>query len=307
MPLTSIRLFGNFSLSRENASVSQFPSGKLQDLLCYLLVHHDRKLPRELVASTFWENTTTAQSKKYLRTTLWQLRTAIEASFGTAEALDVNDNFVCMKTSAQLWLDVAQFEHAYACVSRTPASCLDNQSVAMMKAGVDLVSGELLPAIYHDWCLSERERLQNSYLAMLDKLLTRCEMDHDFDCARHYGLLLLYHNPMCELTYQHLLRIYNAMGDRGGALALYEKCVATLGKHLGVGPSIVTVKLAREIRSESPPGPIIPLSLPDPLALNADRYAHLRQVQSILQELQEQVRSELSALSKAANPRETGA
>ena len=37
--------------------------------------------------------------------------------------------------------------------------------------------GDLLEGCYQDWCLFERERLQNAYLAMLDKLMVRCHGD----------------------------------------------------------------------------------------------------------------------------------
>ena len=164
MSLVSIRLLGNFSIASENCPAAEISPGKLQDLFCYLLIKHDRRMPRELIASAHWPESTTAHAKKYLRTALWHLRSELSANLGVADALQVDHGFVRLGTGSHIWLDVAEFERVFISMGRIPTECLDNGHLAMIKAAVDLYAGDLLPYIYHDWCLSERERLQNMYL-----------------------------------------------------------------------------------------------------------------------------------------------
>jgi DNA-binding SARP family transcriptional activator len=247
--LVSIRLFGNFSIASESG-FPEIPPGKLRDLFCYLLIHHDCVLARELIASAHWPDSTTAQSKRYLRTAFWHLRRQL-INLGVASALQVDLAFVRLSTGQQIWLDVAEFERVYVSMGRIPAEHLQSGDLAMIKTAVDLYAGDLLPNLYHDWCLSERERLQNMYLVFLDKLLARCEIDNDYDSGREYGSLLLSCDPLCERTYQRLMRLYNGAGNRAKALAVYEKCVCTLQEHLGIGPSGATLQLHQQIRSET--------------------------------------------------------
>lgn len=223
MSPVSVRLFGSFSIAGENGLTAKFPPGKLQDLFCYLLINRDRELPRELIASTFWANTTTSQSKKYLRTLLWQLRTLLEANFGAAEALHVDAFFVRLNPGSHFWLDIAEFECSNKSLVKTPVDCPNGKIVTRMKAAVALYSGELLPGNYCDWCLRERGRYQEMYLALLDKLLAHCEIQYNYDDVRKYGSLLLRYDPLSERTYQRLMRLYYSVGDRGESVGSVRK------------------------------------------------------------------------------------
>jgi len=251
MARVRVRLFANFSITGENNSAAEFPAGKLRDLFCYLLINHDRNLPRELIASALWENGTTVQSKKYLRTGLWQLRKILDASFGAGNALEVDPLYARLNTGVQVWLDVAELERVYDSAARINLGSLDDGILDKMKMAVALYSGDLLPGNYYEWCLHERERFQEMYLALLEKLLAYYEFQSDCDAVRHYGSRLLHYNPFSEHLYQRLMRIYDSTGDRGAALAVYKKCASTLQEHLGVNPSNATLALYQQIRSKN--------------------------------------------------------
>jgi len=296
MSLVSVRLLGSFSITGEYGSVAKSPPGKLQDLLCYLLINRERELPRELVASTFWGNTTTSQSKKYLRTLLWQLRTLLEVNFGAAEALHVDTFFVRLNPGSHFWLDIAEFENITRSLVKTPVVCPNGEAATMMKAAVALYAGDLLEGNCCDWCLHERRRYQEMYLVLLDKLLAYCEIQFDYDDVRNYGSLLLRYDPLSERTYQRLMRLYYWVGDRGEALAVYEKCASTLRKYLRVEPSDVTNELCRQIRSGGLVSKKVPGSPAEVPTSADDLFAHLRLVESMMLHLQKQVRSDLRAL-----------
>jgi DNA-binding SARP family transcriptional activator len=300
MPPVSVRLFGSFSITDQSGLAAKFPPGKLQDLFCYLLINRDRELQRELIASIFWGNTTTSQSKKYLRTALWQLRTLLEASFGAAEALHVDAFFVRLDPGSHFWLDIAEFERINKSLVKIPAVHPNGETVTRMKAAAALYSGELLPGNYCDWCLRERGRYQEMYLALLDKLLAHCEIQYDYDDVRHYGSLLLRYDPLSERTYQRLMRLYYLVGDRGEALAVYEKCASTLRKYLRVEPSDVTIELCRQIRSGALRSASVPGSPAEVQTSADDIFSHLRLVESMMVRLEKQVRSDLRALSQTS-------
>ena len=70
----SIQLFGKFTIQADGKRLGGFDSSKVQELLAYLLIYRDRPHPRESLAELLWEASSTAQSKKYLRQTLWQMQ-----------------------------------------------------------------------------------------------------------------------------------------------------------------------------------------------------------------------------------------
>jgi hypothetical protein len=55
------------------------------ELFCYLLLHRNKPHPRELLATVFWPECTTVQSRKCLRQALWG--TTLAAPF--AEFIDL--------------------------------------------------------------------------------------------------------------------------------------------------------------------------------------------------------------------------
>jgi two-component SAPR family response regulator len=93
---------------------------------------------------------------------------------------------------------------------------------------VALYHGDLLEDWFQDWCLYERERLQNIYLAALDKLMDYCEASRDYDAGLAYGTRILRHDLARERTHRRLMRLYYLAGDRTSALRQYDRCVQIL-------------------------------------------------------------------------------
>jgi len=89
------RLLGKFAVYYNHTALDSFNVQKVQELLCYLLVHRDRPHHREVLAELLWNNANTPYSKKYLRKTLWQLQTAlIQSRRGIKRLKQILQSFV---------------------------------------------------------------------------------------------------------------------------------------------------------------------------------------------------------------------
>src|SRR5262249_40469268 len=85
MSTVKINLFGQLSVECDE-KVWCGPEGcKSRELFCYLLIHRAVPHNRERLASLLWEESSTAQSKKYLRQTLWQLHIACDEHLGEVD------------------------------------------------------------------------------------------------------------------------------------------------------------------------------------------------------------------------------
>lgn len=246
MPTLQVRLFGRLDIRCADAPVNGVDARKVQELLCYVLLHRDRLQCRESLADLLWGDTAAAQSRKYLRQALWQLQAAMcphGVRLLTAEA-----EWVGLHPDADIWLDVAAFECAYARSKGVPGQALDADGFAALRRGADLCRGELLEGWYQDWCLRDRERLAEMHLAMLDKLMDHCAATGDFEEGLEFGARSLACDHARERTYRRLMRLHLAGGDRTGALRVYERCVEALRGELGVGPEGRTVGLWEAVR-----------------------------------------------------------
>lgn len=305
-----VRLFGKLTVQRNYRALEGLHAGKVQELFCYLLLHRDRPHPRETLASLLWGECSTQQSKKYLRQALWRLHLALHCAARPLQshALVVESDSIRLNSEAGLWLDVAVFEKAFASTQGIPGELLDARRLQALQSAVPLYRGDLLEGWYQDWCLYERERLQNSYLAMLDKLMGYCEAHRDYEAALAYGQDILRRDRARELTYQRLMRLQYLAGDRAGALRQYQRCIAALQEHLDVRPAKRTVQIYEQIRAdhfeEPPTDPfgskpaIAPVSSRQPKLLG-----RLRHLQVVLLEVQHQVRQEIQAVERASATR----
>jgi DNA-binding SARP family transcriptional activator len=301
-----VSLFGQFHVQRGDEVLTDCCPRKQQELLCYLLLYRDRSHPRETLAGLLWGNSSTAQSKKNLRQTLWQLQavTGSEADLGGKRLLLVDCDRVCLNADADLWLDVALFERAFLRTQGMSGTELDVEQAQALCQAADLYRGDLLEGWFHDWCLYERERLQNHYLAILDKLADYCEVRGEHESGLAYGALSLRYDGARERTHRRLMRLHYLVGDRTSALRQYDRCVEALHRELAVAPATRTVALYEQIRAgqyTSPrQRPVVNLDAQAPAASQLPQALRdLRQMQQSLTVTQTQLQQVIRSIELA--------
>lgn len=307
MSQLDVHLFGRFRARSGERDLSGLDACKVQELFGYLLVHRDRPHSREALAALLWGDTSTVKSKKYLRQALWQLQTALDAEGETAVGvLTVEHDWVRLNSAEGFWLDVAVFERAFASAKGSAGREMDDESAGALRVAVEVYAGDLLEGWYQDWCLYERERLQNMYLAMLDKLIGYCEARRKFELGLFYGALILRYDRARERTHRQMMSLQYLSGDRTAALRQYERCAAALDEELGVRPDKRTSALYQQIRAGSVDTAPRQDERPAPeaeaeagAASLADVLGRLKQIQNILTDTQQRVSQEIKAVELA--------
>jgi len=306
MPAFIIRLFGKFKIECLQTPLAELENGKAQELLSYLLVHRNRPHARETLAALLWGDSTTERAKKYLRQALWHLQSALDAQGKSAQLLAAEHDWVQLSVSDELWLDVAIFEQACARAQGVRGSALDEPLAGLLREACALYQGDLLEGWYQDWCLYERERLQNMYLALLAKLLARAAANQDYEAGQTYGAQLLRHDRAHERTHRQLMRLHYHAGDRTAALRQFERCRAALREELDVKPDRRTLALYEQIRADrldeqipdataAPATDAVSEPAPDATTLPAV-LTRLRQLQLVLADVQHRVHDDIRAV-----------
>jgi DNA-binding SARP family transcriptional activator len=249
MSKLQFRLFGKFAVSDGHDTLKGLDAAKDQELLSYLLIHRQQHHSRETLAGLLWSENSTERSKKYLRQALWHLQTVFETGNTEAERIVlVEHDWLKLNPANRPWCDVAELEDAFTRAEGIPGNQLDEDVAQSLKRAVTLYRDDLLVGWYHDWILFERERLQNKYLMMLDKLLRYSSERREYEAGQSYGDLILRHDPAQERTHRQLMRLYYGAGDRTAALRQYDRCVTALKEDLGVPPERRTISLYERIK-----------------------------------------------------------
>ena len=298
-----VQLLGRFCVRYSKETVQGLDMHKVQELICYLLLFRRRPHPRESLANLLYGECSSAQSKKNLRQVLWQLQTALRAA---GEPPDGNlilaeHDWVCVNPEADLWLDISAFEAAFSQVQGIRGRALTPQNASLLQEATQLYTGDLLEGWYEDWCLFERERLQNMYLVMLDKLMSYSEAHHDYELGLTYGSRILRQDRARERTHRAMMRLYSLAGDRTTALRQYRRCAKALADELDVAPSAETMALYDQIRSGRIERPVLPPpavtgpSEQDVLPLH-ELLGHLRQYHARMARVQQRMEQDIHSV-----------
>jgi len=297
----NVYLFGKFRVEYDNRALHGLESRRLQELFCRLLLSRDRPQPREALAGVIWGESSTEQSKKSLRQSLWLLRAALSAynePFADQVLLAETD-WVQVRSNPSLWLDVAVFEQICSRVQGIAGQALESDLAQQLRAAVALYQGDLLEGWYQDWCLYERQHLQNQYLIMLEKLMHYAEAHEGYEAALEYGVQILRYDCVRERTHRQLMRLHYLAGDRAMALRQYDHCVVALRQELGVQPSKSTLSLYQQIREDNLPDqePVLTTETHH-TAAPIEVLERLKQIMTTLSETQRQVQQEIRALER---------
>jgi DNA-binding SARP family transcriptional activator len=300
-----IRMFGKFEVCCGSRQVDGFEAHKLQELLSYLLLHREQPHARETVASVLWSESTIGQSKKHLRQALWQLQGLLEpcAEQTGGPLLLVEPEWVGLDPGVTYWLDVAAFEQLTGPLQETPGRALEGGEAEALQEAISIYRADLLEGFYDDWCLFERERLQNIYLAVLDKLMVYHEARGAYRAGLACGTRILRYDRASERTHRRLMRMHYRAGDRTAALRQYQRCVAALREELDVAPGERTQKLDRQVRDDtfgrSPSDSTQERREPDTASSLSQLLWRYEQLQASLADLHRQVQEEIQAMELA--------
>ena len=300
--MLQVNLFMDFSLAQDGETLSILRAKKVRELLAYLLLNSGRPHRRQFLMTLLWEDSDESKAQKYLRQALWQLQSELSPHMANEEnkPLNLDSDWVQIQPQVGIWCDALEFLNTFRSLQGIAGQLLTADQVRTLQAAVALYRGDLLEGWYQDWCLIEREYLQNSYLIMLEKLMDNCETRGMFELGLEYGTFALKQDAARERTHRRLMRLYALLGDRSSALRQYERCVAALKKELDVSPAQSTRSLYDMIKRDE-------LARPQSRATQQGAFPgkasgilirHLQHVYANLGEIQELVQAEIDAVRR---------
>jgi DNA-binding SARP family transcriptional activator len=206
----------------------------------------------------------------------------------------IEAEWIGINPEINLWLDVAEFEVAAGLLGKSLAKQFAPTTLQKIEAALQVYRGNLLEGWYNDWCLFERERLQDLYLTMLSRLLDDAELRGDYEKGILYGEKILSYDNAHERTHQRLMRLRYLTGDRTAALRQFERCEVALQRDLDVKPSQETLDMCTWLRSDGGKGLVSanppPAASPELLTL----FHMMHQVHNLMDELQSQIQRYLT-------------
>ena len=239
-----IELLGGLRVLSGERVMTRFRTHKTASLLAYLALFPERPHAREELCDLLWPEADLDAGRMNLRVALSSLRRQMEPPGTPHGGVLTADRSKIHLNPDVCTTDIAEFEAALA------ASSGASEKEALTRA-VSLYRGDLLPEIYDDWALGERERLAQAHLGALHRLTRLLTQEGDFDRALDYAHRALPLDPLCEKSHRLLMRLYAAMGRPDAARQQYQTLTQLLRVEMNAAPGPKTRDLAAHLDDPS--------------------------------------------------------
>lgn len=206
------------------------PPGRPRELVAYLALHAGAH-PRRRVAEHLWADGGSEPARQRLRTALWQVRRALT---------DVNEPLV------QATRGAVGLHNAVAVDLLEARELLDRGAT---QAALALLAPGLAEELDQAWAEQPRHDVGAWRLEGLETATSEAaEVRSALSTARRRVEL----DPLSEGAHGSLIRLLASSGDRGAAMAAYERMRCLLESELGIGPSSASGASLPTLRQRTP-------------------------------------------------------
>ncbi len=229
-PSWQFTLFGGMRILHRGL-VQEGPPSRAHPLLAALLLHA-RPLRRVYLAGLFFPDHPEIYGKRRISDLLWLLRKALPEL-----PIEADKDSIYLPADLRR-VDVEAF--------RAEAQSKDP---AAWETAIARYRGDLLPDIYDDWTLMEREQLLLTLIHLLQRLVDWRLEENDYQGAIPVLQRLVHIEPLDEVAVYNLIQAYACTGRRGAALGAYE-CYLSLCAEADLLPDMRIQDYARLLEVE---------------------------------------------------------
>lgn len=244
-----LQLFGSLRVIRGEEIVERFRSQKFAALLAYLALYPNRSHSRDELTALLWPESDEETGRSNLRTALASLRRQLEPE-GIPEGTAIQaQGRTHVRLGSGIQTDVALFQQALTTVRHASRPA---EKAQKLTEAANVYVGPLLPGIYEDWALSERDRLSAAYRDAVGQLSAYWHTSGDIGQALDWARRAITADPLSEEAHAGVIRLLMESGQTSAARRQYETLERILSEKLGVEPSAEVKRLL-----SSPPPVVI--------------------------------------------------
>jgi len=226
----AVRLLGAVEIVLDGRHLRAFNSLRLQRFLALIALRRDPQ-HRSRLAFELWPDSDERQARTNLRKLLHDFRHSLP---DIGEFVEIDNETVRWIPTGPTEVDVLRFRDAIA--------------AGDFELAARSYSGDLLPACYDDWVLTERAKLRAEAYGALVRLTEEAAKRDDHKATIRYAQRIIDLEPTDEAAVRIQMGAHLALGDRAAALRAYHRCAEALERDLAVPPGEAIGAMYRQVR-----------------------------------------------------------
>jgi len=242
--VTSICLFGAYSIRLDGKPCHLGISGATEKLLQYLLINQGVEIRREFLADLFWRTSSPERQKSALNSAIWRIKRQL-VDIGDID-LDCKGHKVQLKVASGVNTDTRELSDIVHNISLDEP--MNEKTAERLYRVLDECNAPFMEGFMDDWILTERERLFNIQNRGMIILMQWLGQRRRYEDALEIGRRLLVADPSREAAQCEVMLLYVVNGQRAQALRHYQEFRRWLKRELDIEPMPETKALYDYIR-----------------------------------------------------------
>ena len=239
-PRIIIRALGRMQV-RINGKLVRTADWQVQSArdLFFLILSFQDGLTKEEIGGIFWPDSTPAELKLRFKNTVYRLRRAIGR-----ETISFDDELYLFNRDLDYEYDVETFLHE---INLAQLAANPEQRIRHYQAAVRNYRGLFMPEVEETWVISERERLQRTFVDSITNLIELHQAARHYDQVLEYCQRALEADACLEAAHRYAMQANAALGNRAAVQRQYDQCCNSLREEMDLAPSAQTQQLFSEL------------------------------------------------------------
>jgi DNA-binding SARP family transcriptional activator len=244
-----VYLLSPFRVVVNDMAVEDWPNCKGRSIFKYLAIRRGQPVPKEVLMAVFWPEADAAAARNNLNVAIHGLRKALARGDAEFPYVVFRRGCYSFNPELQIWVDAEAFADHVNRARAADQAGNTRQAVSHCREALATYQSPLLVNDrYEDWLIPQRQRLQDSYLHVLNRLAMHHQGEGDYSACAAVTAKMLEVDACDEEAHRQLMRCYSRLGQTQLALRQYHFCVDALARELNLIPSPHTVALFQRIR-----------------------------------------------------------
>ena len=233
--MLTVNTLGKFQIREADVVLDddKIRSTRLSNLLVYLILHRNKTLTVDEIASALWQDEETNNPAGALKNLMYRLRNLMKQYFGEQEFIQTNRGSYRWNPDAEVSVDVEAFEQDYNEAKQHDIP--EEEAKSCLERAILRYKGDFMPKILEmHWAVTMNTYYHSMYLSCV-KLLSECYIKSgDYEKIEQICNEALNYDNVDEELHYYLIIARMEQNKLNLAMESYEKAVKILREELGI-------------------------------------------------------------------------